>query len=135
MPPAKPLTDPACYLPPAALQLAQVIGVMATLRLCEEWPGIPIRIPETCPADHAITRAIGSESAAQLSAYYGGETITPPRLHARAIALRDEAIRADRYNGKTGEAISREYGLTIRHVWRIVSGILPESSAKLTLLD
>ena len=133
MPPAKLLTDPAAYLPPVALDLARVVGIHAALRLCEDWPGVPMRIPHECGPDHALALAIGVDLAARLCAEYGGETVIPPALCRRAIALRDLAICAERRTGQSGEALARKYKLTLRHVWRIVAGIVPTDPRQLSL--
>jgi len=117
--------DNMSLLPQTAQSLSQIIGIQAVIRLCETWPGIPIRIPVACDDEHALCIAIGKDAARALCDAYGGETITPPKLTARTLALRDAEIREARRAGESGEAIAKKYNLSIRQVWRIAGGILP----------
>lgn len=101
--------------------LEGVIGMDATARLCELWPGIPIRVPAKMTPDHVIAREIGIEKGRALSAAFGGAQITPPRLRQVAREARNRSIIEARRAGATVESIARRHEMTVRQVYNVLA--------------
>lgn len=87
-------------LPDTALDLANLIGLPATLALVEEFGGNELRVPmgrsgKSAAPFQRISNAIGEEATITLSKLYGGDTLYIPSCARTRRVLRDmEIVRA-----------------------------------------
>ncbi len=107
-------------LPGIVREIAALIGLSATLKLVEHYPGIPMWVPVKYDPDHALVKIVGHEAASKLVDNYGGESYQ--------IAKCEHAIRAVRNtricnSDKSQRQLAIEHGLTIRQIRNIQSGV------------
>ena len=112
-------------LPASARDLAGLIGLPATLRLVEKWGGtMRLYVPRNIGPDHELARVLGLEAARALSSRYDGDYLpSVPRCADALRAARDRALLRRRAEGASPAALALEFGLTERHVWRILSAV------------
>ena len=104
-------------LPPVARDLAETIGLDATLALVERWGGTPLWVrPEPWPE---LVTVIGQEAAGKLCYAYALCRLDIPRCVRSVRACRDRAILAASAAGATGSDLARAYGLTRRQITKI----------------
>lgn len=122
-------------LPPAAAEIAELVGVEPTLRLIEAWGGVRLYVPQQMPEDHLLVSTLGRAEADALAERYGGETLNVPRcLHAMR-AVRNGHIRRDRSAGVSPALLALRYGLTERQVYAIVAAVpQPQDERQQSLL-
>lgn len=120
------------HLPRTARDLADLIGLPATLHLIEVRGGQSLTIPKRKrKAGHALfdelTDLVGAEGAEKLCQRYGGEYLTVPNCKRAAKAVGDAELQA-RFDallkeGKGARAIANqlagEFRLDVTTVWRI----------------
>ena len=112
-------------LPASARDLAGLIGLPATLRLVEGWGGtMRLYVPKAMPQDHELARALGLDAARALSGVYGGDYVPSiPRCADALRQARDRALLRRRAEGASPATLAQEFGLTERHVWRLLAEI------------
>lgn len=97
---------------PASLQdIAELIGVAATLRLVDAYGGSVLYVPMTLDPGHRLVQSIGPKAAAELVRVYGAEKVEVPVLR---VARSRKALIAGA-EGKTRE-VARTIGVTERYV-------------------
>lgn len=106
-------------LPQVARELVRVIGLDATLALCEARGGLPLAVPMRLAPDGTLIVEIGSLAAEKLIAEFGGNRIEVPKLTALAASRRDELIRDALRAGRSTAEIALRFNLTTRHIRRI----------------
>ena len=104
-----------------AADLEEVIGTEATIKLCEHWPGIPMRVPCRVTPASAIAQVIGLDAARALAVAFGGMPITPPRLRHMMRDVRNRAIAQERKSGASVEQIARRHEMTVRQVYNVLA--------------
>lgn len=109
------------YLPPKLLEIADVVGLEAAIRLAEHWPGIRLFVPQRMHLEHPIALAIGVRSAECLSATYGGETVCVPKAQRYLRAIRNAEIVRRYQAGESAAALAREYGIHENHIYALVA--------------
>ena len=114
--------DPAAeLLPPLVRDIADVIGLQATLVLCDAWGGIRWSVPTTHRADSTLSRLIGADCAEAFIRVFGGEKLDLPRCTRALIAAEHAALYADRDRGMTAPALALKYRCTERWVWELLA--------------
>lgn len=103
--------------PPILVEIAEIVGVAAALRLVDAYGGTTLYVPETAAPEHRLVQSIGAEAAIKLTTIYAMCKIEVPTL--RMVRTRKALIAAT--VGKTSE-IARELGVTTRWV-RMVRSI------------
>ncbi len=110
----------ARYLPGVLQEIAELIGLPATLKLVESYGGVRLYVPKRIDDDHALARLIGLDNARLLSDAYGAEEhFDIPRAVAATRAVRDMQIRTDRKT-MTHRELALKYGLTERQIRNIL---------------
>lgn len=110
-------------LPGTLREIAALIGVPATLTLVKHYGGVRLYVPKSLEPGHILVRLLGAEAAARLVAHYmPGEPFEVPRAAGLIRATRNKAIRARAARGATAADLARDFAMTERHVWRILSG-------------
>lgn len=107
-------------LPPSLQEVAEVIGIVATLKLVEWRGGVRVWVPGEVKAFDPLANAIGVVAAEKLCARFGLEFLWIPKCTKAVRAARDSEIRR-RYKTTTAAQLALEYGLTDRQIWAIVA--------------
>ena len=111
----------ARYLPGILQEIAEMIGLPATLKLVEAYGGVRLYIPKRYDPDHPLVKLIGHAHAARLCETYGGEMhFDIPRAVAATRAARDARIRNDRSMRATHRELALRYMLTERQIRNIL---------------
>ncbi|MBX9752297.1 MAG: hypothetical protein K5Q68_22095 [Roseococcus sp.] len=97
--------------PASLVDIAEVIGVAAALRLVDAFGGMTLYVPEKLDPAHRLVQSIGMSAAEALIARYGLEKIEVPTLH---MARTRKALIANT-TGPT-HLVARELGVTTRWV-------------------
>lgn len=106
-------------LPQRLRTLAEMIGLPATLKLVETYPGVSIFVPKNVEPEHKLATLLGLDQARALSAMYGGENhFEVPRAVRAVRRLRDRALLADLQTMSQRDA-ALKYQLTERGVRKI----------------
>ncbi|MCP1375370.1 hypothetical protein [Dyella lutea] len=117
----------AADLPPRLAELAELIGLPATLRLVEARGGTRVYVPDTASADHWLVPLIGLPALQQLVAHRPREYLELDRAAAALRAARDRKIIADHAAGASTTKIALECRLTQRQVFNILARAEPEA--------
>jgi hypothetical protein len=116
--------------PEIVQDLAEAIGLPATVRLVEQFPGVRLYVPKK--PTPGLIELIGQEPTEQLVAIYGGELVPIPRCVVALRARRNAQLFAARIAGKSLRELALAFALSERHVCRIlVAG--PDNDAQLDL--
>jgi hypothetical protein len=107
-------------LPGVLQEFVRLIGLPATMLLVDKFGGLRIYIPLNPTPEHHFAQLIGVDNLRRLSEIYGREDhFELPKAERALLALRNAKIRAE-YGTKSIRQLASEYGLTERHVTRIV---------------
>lgn len=111
-------------------RLVEVLGLAATLKLAERFGGRRLYVPqpERLKPEGAIVATIGYDLAVKLAYEWRGLEIVVPQCAAYVRRARDRAIHADAAAMPVAE-ISRKWGMTERHVFRILAEPPPADEA------
>ena len=104
-------------LPPLARELAECLGLDATLTLVQQWGGARVWVP-AAPSP-AWVELLGAEAAAALCGRFALEQLDVPRCVAQVRAARDRAIVAALAEGKTLNEVALAFRLTRRQIVNI----------------
>lgn len=108
-------------LPQSLTEVLEVIGLPSTIKLVKEYGGTRIFVPSRLKAQHKLANLLGFEHAQRLSQYFAGESLSIARA-ANAIRAKRNKDIARRYDeGETTPSLAREYQLTERQVYTILS--------------
>lgn len=107
-------------LPKVLQEFVRLIGLPATMLLVEKFGGLRIYIPLNPTPEHHFAQLIGFANLERLSEVYGREDhFELPKAERALLALRNAKMRAE-YGPKSVRQLAAEYGLTERHVTRLV---------------
>lgn len=107
-------------LPGIVREISELIGLNATLKLVEHYPGIPMWVPVKFDPEHVLVKIVGHEAASKLVDNYGGESYAMPKCMDAIRAVRNAKICA---SDKSQRQLAIEHGLTVRQIRNIQSGI------------
>lgn len=114
-------------LPQTVVDLVELLGHEATMRLVDAFGGIEIEVPNgktvgkvEGPLTARIIEALGGGLAARFMATYGGEPLYIPRCAQAIRDERDRAIQADYDAGTRVPDIARKYMISERWVWVVL---------------
>lgn len=107
-------------LPRVLQEFVRLIGLPATMLLVEKFGGLRIYIPLHPTPEHHFAQLIGFDNLQRLSAEYGREDhFELPKAERALVELRNAKMRAE-HASKSIRQLAGEYGLTERHVTRII---------------
>lgn len=121
-------------LPQSLVDVAEVIGLPATLALVEAAGGVRIYVPERLSDDHRLIEWLGREAAALLSASFAMEELVVPRCAEALRRVRNRQIRHERDQGARPAELALRYRLTERQVYTILSRDDAPASDQISLL-
>lgn len=107
-------------LPGIVREFADLIGLAATLKLVEHYPGIPMWVPVKWDCAHVLVKIIGHDAAMKLIENYGGESYPMPKCEEAIRFIRNTQIRA---SDKSQRQLAIEFRLTVRQIRNIQSGV------------
>ena len=111
-------------LPKRLREAAELIGVPAALLLAREYGGrrLYVPLPANCHEEHPLARLLGLDALRKLAEEWGGqEHFTIPCATNVQRVLRNAQVRAARAAGTCVSQIAQQFGMTERHVARIIS--------------
>ncbi|AEJ01260.1 Mor transcription activator domain protein [Nitrosomonas sp. Is79A3] len=108
-------------LPGILLEISELIGIKATLKLVAKYGGVRLYVPKTLRPDHDLVEIIGRESAEYMTDRFGGEVLEIPKATLANTALRNISIRQE-YSFLSQRQLALKYQTTERHIRRILSG-------------
>lgn len=109
-------------LPKQVQALVEIIDIDETLALLRAHGGRPIYIPADPGCAAQLHHVLSAQALALLCAHCGNMTLELPMPDAIERQLRRQAIRSAKAAGETTIALARRFGLTRRHVLRILYG-------------
>ncbi|MFZ6748538.1 Mor transcription activator family protein [Undibacterium sp. Ren11W] len=111
-------------LPQQLRQVADLIGLQATLVLVRHYGGVRLYVPMLMTPEHILSRLIGFETALKLASEFGGiDHFDIPRATGALRLVRNRQI-ADKYvKGKSLRNLALEYAMTERAIVKILAGV------------
>lgn len=107
-------------LPEVLREIADLVGVPATLKLVESYGGTHLIVPSRYNPDHPLTRVVGHAASVQICQRYSGTSLYVARIKSAIKTLRDIEI-ASRYDGGVSvPQLAREYELSDRQIWNVL---------------
>lgn len=106
------------------LEIVELIGEAAALKLVEDYGGQTIRIPalRNVNVDHALTRCIGLESLTALAKADGGRWLYVAKCDQSLRVRRNREI-VEKYSPPHNVPVAqlaKDYGLSDRQIWNIL---------------
>lgn len=119
-------------LPETARTLIRLVGLTATMRLVEAWPGIKFPVSKNQRRDGAIrfemlAEIVGVEAAETITRHFGGDVLNIPKCQDALRELQHRQIRAE-FDSITREhtavyavtQLALQHRLADRTIWRIL---------------
>ncbi len=106
-------------LPESLQELADHIGLEATLKLAEAYPCIPVYIPASAKENHPIATLIGLEAFEVLTTIYAGDTIKLAKVDAARRQIKHCALRRMKEQGYSNRQVAILFDYSLRHVERL----------------
>lgn len=98
-------------MPPRLREIADVVGVDATLALTQAVGGLRLHVPASVDADHPIAQAMGLEKAQALCKAFGLHYFPVPRGHLYKLALVRTRALERYYGGEPAASVAKDLGL------------------------
>lgn len=108
-------------MPDLMTELKHAIGSDATEALLARYGGVHLRIPKKTRPGHPISHVISEEAFARLVAVFGDELLSLPNRKRQRLEARNATIAFQRTNGVSIEQLARDYSLTTRQIFSILS--------------
>lgn len=108
-------------LPGILLEISELIGMAATLKLVAKYGGVRLYVPKTLRSDHDLVATIGRELAEYMEERFGGEVLEIPKALLANVALRNVTIKQE-YESLSQRQLALKYHLTERQVRNILCG-------------
>lgn len=107
-------------LPERIKALAEVIGLVATIKLVEVRGGIRMTVPKLRPkAGHWLYEHLSDDELDKLIGYYGGETIEIDRCASALRRVFENKIIQEHRTGLSNSVLARKYGYTERGIRKL----------------
>lgn len=104
------------------LEMAELIGPAATLRLIAAFGGGDLYVPMTMPDDHPIVQAIGLSAGQKLAEFYGRERLDLPVGNQALAAAGRQPVLAQVAAGKLSrQQAARQLGTSTRYVRQLLA--------------
>ncbi len=110
-------------LPASLTDIADLIGLPATLDLVETWGGVQMYfpLPRSLSDVHPLVQVLGGERAARLCERYGGDDFRIPRALDALRRARDRLIHHEHAQGASARTLALRYRLSERRLWEILA--------------
>lgn len=121
-------------LSPMLRELADLLGLPATLQLVRYYGGVDLYLPKNLPSNHDLVLILGVEAARRLIDHYGHGVLRLPLARTAMLRARDRLIIDGYTRGKTARGLAMEHGISERQV-RAVLARTPEDDRQARLFD
>lgn len=108
-------------LPGILLEISELIGMAATLKLVAKYGGVRVYVPKTLTQNHDLIAIVGQKQAESLTMRFGGEVLEIPKALLANVALRNVTIKQE-YESLSQRQLALKYHLTERQVRNILCG-------------
>lgn len=108
-------------LPGILLEISELIGIAATLKLVAKYGGVRLYVPKTLRPDHDLVAIINRELAETMIDRFGGEVLEIPKALLANVSLRNVTIKQE-YVILSQRQLALKYKLTERQIRNIVAG-------------
>lgn len=108
-------------LPNKLQNIAEMIGLTASIKLIEHYGGTSLLIPKRIDESHYLVKSLGVEAAFRLSDYYGRETLYIPKADQIMRKMRNRQIIKDFDSGISVKQLARKYRLSNRRIHSILT--------------
>lgn len=108
-------------MPTSLQEIAEVIGDDDAMKLVHVHGGTRVFVPQKIGAQHKLATLLGFEQARRLSSIFGGEALTIVRCSKLLKHKRNEEIRKKYDDGVSVYTLVREYDLSERQIYSIMS--------------
>lgn len=129
MPPDSTDLEVLDLLPDELRQIAEEIGVEATLKLVSARGGTFLYVPKDMAPDRTLVRLIGMEAAEKLGKLYAGERIEIPRALGWRLAIRDMLIY-QKSKAHSQSQLALANGMTVRSIRNVIRRMEARLGAK-----
>jgi len=106
-------------------ELAELVGLPATLALIDGWGGTRLYVPEPghLHARHPLVEAVGMAAATAIAQRFQREELAIPRAVALVRRVRDRRIRAEHapQDGMSAARLARRWRLSLRQIRYILA--------------
>jgi Mor family transcriptional regulator len=93
-------------------ELIEFAGIQGVIRLCRNFGGRQVYIPENVSETHPLALTIGYLAACELSRRYGRERLAIPAEHQALLEQRNRRIVDEYRLGSSVSKLSRDYGVS-----------------------
>lgn len=108
-------------LPRLLREIAEVVGLPATIQLVARYGGTTIVVPSTTQNNNQLAQMLGPDAAAKLVRRYAGTKLYISKTNHAPRKARDiEIYQRHKHGLAVVSQLAREYGLSDRMVWRII---------------
>ncbi|MBF0184292.1 MAG: hypothetical protein HQM06_07875 [Magnetococcales bacterium] len=108
-------------LTPSMRDVADIIGLPDAQKIVRQYHGTRIFVPRTATTQHHLANLLGMAQARLLSEHFGGDTLTVPRLANLLRHQRNREIVRRYDQGEAVRGLAREYQLTDRQIYAILT--------------
>lgn len=120
-------------LPGILLEISELIGMAATLKLVAKYGGVRLYVPKEIKEDHPLIKLVGICNAIALSDTYGGETLEIARAEAAIREIRDTEIR-NQWPALSQRQLALKYNTTERNI-RLILGKCERNENQMPLFE
>ena len=124
-PAGRAIQEAASDLPRLAREMIEVMGELATMKLVHEMgglrlvvPGWPLKRPSS--RYQHLEEIVGPEAAQAFATRWGNIEVQVPMAKKALMRLRDRSIVEAYAKGVQPPELARRYGITERHVWKVL---------------
>lgn len=119
-------------LPGILKEMAELIGLSATMTIVRQYGGVRLYIPKEITEDHPIIKLVGICNAVALTDTYGGETLEIAKAEAAIREIRNTEIR-NQWPALSQRQLALKYQTTERNIRIILSGCDRQDDTQLDL--
>ncbi|AKH36878.1 MULTISPECIES: Mor transcription activator family protein [Nitrosomonas] len=120
-------------LPSILQEIAELIGLPATLQLVQHYGGVRLYVPKRLSEDHILITIVGEIAALKLVERFGGlDHFDIPKAQTISLALRNAKIREEKSTSSVRQ-LALKYHLTERQVRKILAIEHQEESRQMGL--
>lgn len=119
------IREAADDLPALAREMVAVMGHAATMALVHEMgglrllvPGWPLKRPSS--RYQHLEEIVGPQAAQSFAERWGGIEVQVPMAKKALMRLRDRSIIDAYANGAPPPELAKRYGMTERHLWKVL---------------
>jgi len=113
-------------LPPVGRELLGLLGADDLLRLVNKFKGQKLWIPKRATHNHSLTDTISGANLERLCRRFGDSYLDVPQCQRAMLEMRNAALIEDYGNKLSRNELCKKYGVSVRHVERVLGRAVPE---------